>query len=134
MGPANKRHLLILDRHTTKANVFETHNASRKLPSAICHVEVLVRNLAAGKAFGAEFWKSASGLRSPMRKVQYQIQGTRRELGNALDLLLRAVYVYTYEIGLWYPKTAASSVDQNLKRLRTDGHVNGILRSIIDRA
>ena len=68
-----------------------------------------------------------------MRNVQYQIQGTRRELGNALDLLLRAVYVYTYEIGLWYPKTAASSVDQNLKRLRTDGHVNGILRSVIDR-
>jgi hypothetical protein len=69
-GPANEGHLLVLDCHTSEAYGFETHNPSRKFPSGICHVEVLVRNLATRKAFGAVFWKSASGLRSTTGKVQ----------------------------------------------------------------
>jgi hypothetical protein len=85
-GPADERHLLILDSHTSEADGFETHNTGRKLPSGICHVEVLVRNLATRKAFGAVFRKSASGLRSTMRNVQDQDRGTRQELDKALRL------------------------------------------------
>jgi hypothetical protein len=72
-GPANEGHLLVLDCHTSKADGFETHNTSRKFPSGICHVEVLVRNLATRKAFGAVLWKSAGGLRSTTGKVRCQI-------------------------------------------------------------
>jgi hypothetical protein len=72
-GPANERHLLILDGHTSEADGFEAHNTSRKFSSGVCHVEVLVQNLATRKAFGAVFWKSASGLRSTIRNVQDQI-------------------------------------------------------------
>jgi hypothetical protein len=76
-GPAHERHLLILDSHTSEADGLETHNTSRKLPSGICDVKVLARDLATRKAFGSIFRESASRLRSTMRDVDDQIRGTR---------------------------------------------------------
>jgi hypothetical protein len=67
-GPTDERHLLILDGHTSETDGFKTRNTSRKLPSAICDVEILARDLAARKAFGAEFRKPTTGLR-PVKDV-----------------------------------------------------------------